>query len=1759
MMNPSDEWELSKENVQPLKHGRKVTSLTAALQPHNVDQHQQLILQRQAKEAALRSYTGDDPLQPWHEYIRWTEQAYPNGGKDSNLQPLLEKCLSKFKDEARYKNDARYVSCWIKLANCFLNNPLEIFQFMRDQGIGTELSIFYEAWSWELEQLGNTKKADAVYREGLACRAQPKDMLEMAHREFQSRVARATVNQIQEGSDASGTQMEQREHLGELKGKGRHQKVSSQRVGAAKHVNKGGLNIAPSTQQVGQSFSVYCDSEASQAASRPIQSSLPAPTGEWERIPVQGETQKENVREAGPWAGQKVRQHRTATGGIGVSQLATFAQPSFKVHVDETGPEITTPQRMPEMGSQVLSARKPEKPTNLLQNIAQQPVTDDKTKAMYCKHLIYNGANEMSFEELRAIKYNARREAKKLEEERAALERQRVEYQALVRQQQEAMEQQLQQQRLMHQQHMEEQKRATQQMQQQLQQLMQYRLQPQATVPSQQVPNQGQHPGQMEQSEPLSHDGGALLSCSRKPDSEPRDPTVTRQLMYEETGNHAWMLAGDTSASCQPIPSSSQADGHHRSTGKITPGSTATGAVAAPNVSQTPTPIERGAPTPGSAHSRNTSGLGLSRMMTPSHTPGALTRPSPTVHTKEAISVVMAMLNNPLGDDDDFGWGAGQQLPPAQRDNDFEANFANADSQKCQPQAFPDFQGPASDTSEFTSASKGTTAGPAFTIFNEAEVLCAGGRQASLDEYDHLDNQENIPPKDFVKPKPDGRQKLGVLRPAQGIPFIPLEEQERAAREEEERSPPEENDDIMEGIQPLPVGESSGPSEVTAQQAINETILDHQAGRSAFKAHSRMASTPFTSLGVLSFPPLSSIKPSLLLGAEVEDSTLLQDSTARAGSGRPVTLPTRVMMTNSLESFEATECTINADSQQKLSPIMERSNEDARSSASSSTNSTGSSHLSSTTHTGLSSVSHAGLLSTTRADRTSISSSHPPSAGLSAPSPSCFTFPTANDGSLSTRNAISHGVHLDGSDNLSTGHQASTISQDPSVTSKPDSPASLRDGTSIAPSSCLSTDSGQFGVSNALLSTTQSGSLASSASIQSLPRNGRSLASPPSTSLQALDMSHVSVRRGLGNHRTRVGSHGVFDTYSSNSLQVNESFGEFNLSANGRNGSNVVRASDHYVGFNPDHLHGNKSQSFRIFNESADCKPSAPATTGGSFKVFKDKPVETSAASMRAVSQPVQSSTGQHSNLNRGLTSATYSSQSMFENKRPPLEKLSDKVQGTSPLEGRGKPYLEPSNSHQSFQIFDENMGTHAPFTDQGTMQSFQSSMNEFIREQVSAPVNHDQQPPKWEESLAKESSAPDVSLHLSTSLMAKMHLGEPEDSFTNASLQRDASLMDCSEVPDEQSACARAPAVDSEDIDPFSEVLKGHLLSNLPRHLSDYEGYSEWDYPMPELVPSETVGLSDEWYTVEKLIGEGAFAKVYRASILCLHTDDYRKVPEGADDKMVLKVQKPACPWEFYISRTLHERLASLGNPMDVRASVMYASNMHVFPDGSCLVMKHHHLTLLDAVNAYNRSQTVMPEPLLLLFTIEILHVVEQMHACGIVHGDIKPDNFLLILDDDDNDNTDEIAANGTLTNTKHIKLIDFGRSIDMRLFPLGMTFRTACGTDGFMCPEMLKGQPWTYQTDLFGVAATVHCLMFGTYMSIYNEKERWRHTSNIKRYYDVIWKEFFDSLLNIPSCDALPSLGELRRGLEESLARKPNINLDNKINKLASLLTTK
>ena len=65
------------------------------------------------------------------------------------------------------------------------------------------------------------------------------------------------------------------------------------------------------------------------------------------------------------------------------------------------------------------------------------------------------------------------------------------------------------------------------------------------------------------------------------------------------------------------------------------------------------------------------------------------------------------------------------------------------------------------------------------------------------------------------------------------------------------------------------------------------------------------------------------------------------------------------------------------------------------------------------------------------------------------------------------------------------------------------------------------------------------------------------------------------------------------------------------------------------------------------------------------------------------------------------------------------------------------------------------------------------------------------------------------------------------------------------------------------------------------------------------------------------KLLGEGAYAHVYKAFPIDKDQEDF---DDDIDtDNVVIKVQKPACPWEFYISTELRKRLEQLNMQSNV------------------------------------------------------------------------------------------------------------------------------------------------------------------------------------------------------------------------------------------------
>lgn len=352
---------------------------------------------------------------------------------------------------------------------------------------------------------------------------------------------------------------------------------------------------------------------------------------------------------------------------------------------------------------------------------------------------------------------------------------------------------------------------------------------------------------------------------------------------------------------------------------------------------------------------------------------------------------------------------------------------------------------------------------------------------------------------------------------------------------------------------------------------------------------------------------------------------------------------------------------------------------------------------------------------------------------------------------------------------------------------------------------------------------------------------------------------------------------------------------------------------------------------------------------------------------------------------------------------------------------------------------------------------------------------------------------------------------------------------MECEEHEPMEQVKEETFQLPSGDINPFDKNLITGLLKNIKFPQSQHaEGYVRINTNLNKFVPSTMITLGSEAYNLEKCLGKGMYGTVFKA------------VNVQTGQTVALKTQKPAWVWEYYIVREIKTRLT---NPHMLRG-FMDVSTAYVANNGSVLVSEFSKFGTLLAVTNTVKMSTGKPllEPLAIFFTIEMLQIVEHLHKCQIIHGDIKPDNFLLMrLPIEDVRPT--------------IQLIDFGCSIDMSLLPEKTTFTQIIKTEEFTCIEMQTGKPWTYQTDLYCLAATSHCLLFGNYMRVSNIGDHWFINSKLPRYAKKsAWEPFFTELLNIESCEKLPDLCRLRNLMEEALPPVPE--LQSKLRILSNIL---
>jgi len=131
-----------------------------------------------------------------------------------------------------------------------------------------------------------------------------------------------------------------------------------------------------------------------------------------------------------------------------------------------------------------------------------------------------------------------------------------------------------------------------------------------------------------------------------------------------------------------------------------------------------------------------------------------------------------------------------------------------------------------------------------------------------------------------------------------------------------------------------------------------------------------------------------------------------------------------------------------------------------------------------------------------------------------------------------------------------------------------------------------------------------------------------------------------------------------------------------------------------------------------------------------------------------------------------------------------------------------------------------------------------------------------------------------------------------------------------------------------------------------------------------------------------------------------------------------------------------------------------------------------------------------------------KMVSAIDYLHSMNIVHRDLKPENLLL-------KDTNKIAE---------VKLADFGLSKIVSEGVQKQMMQTACGTPGYVAPEVLTADGYDKEVDLWSIGVITYILLCG-FPPFYNEHLPVLFESIMKADYDYpedYWDEISDTAKN-------------------------------------------
>ena len=150
--------------------------------------------------------------------------------------------------------------------------------------------------------------------------------------------------------------------------------------------------------------------------------------------------------------------------------------------------------------------------------------------------------------------------------------------------------------------------------------------------------------------------------------------------------------------------------------------------------------------------------------------------------------------------------------------------------------------------------------------------------------------------------------------------------------------------------------------------------------------------------------------------------------------------------------------------------------------------------------------------------------------------------------------------------------------------------------------------------------------------------------------------------------------------------------------------------------------------------------------------------------------------------------------------------------------------------------------------------------------------------------------------------------------------------------------------------------------------------------------------------------------------------------------------------------------------------------SQIKISNDEYCILQMPPGICSLASIHCIDKVKKIKNIHTIYKIMYQMLLGISFLHDLRILHGDIKPENFVLMKEDEIN---------------PEIRIIDFGHSVrfkeeDMTKCLISMT----SGTTIYNPPEILIGQPHSFPADIWSLGASFYFLITGEWVLQLNNK---------------------------------------------------------------------